>query len=166
MVISEPMSDKLNQQITAEFAAAHLYLAMACAFDRMGLKILSKRFLLQYEEEHEHAMKFLHYVHNVGAVVTLDAIPKPSGEFKNVRSIVRTALKSEQEITRKIYDIVALAESEKDYATSSFLQWFVDEQVEEVSNMRDLLTLVEMAGDNMLQVEARIRHEMTSSTRK
>ncbi len=63
-----------------------------------------------------------------------------------------------------INDLVALAESEDDYATRSFLNWFVDEQVEEVSSMTDLLTLVKLARGNMLQVEARVRHEMGKKT--
>lgn len=160
MMISEAMNAKLNEQITAEFSAGHLYLAMACGFDGMGLKIMHQRFLIQAAEEREHAMKILHYIHEVGGVVTLDTIPKPAGEFASPENIVRAALESEEHITRMVNEIVALAESEKDYATHSFLQWFVNEQVEEVSSMRDLLGLVRMAGGEMLQVEARVRHEM------
>ncbi|MHC4697996.1 MAG: ferritin [Planctomycetota bacterium] len=160
MMISEAMNAKLNEQITAEFSAAHSYLAMACAFDGMGLKIMHQRFLIQAAEEREHAMKILHYIHEVGGVVALDVIPRPAGEFSSPEAIVRTALESEEHVTRMINNLVALAESEKDYATHSFLQWFVTEQVEEVSSMRDLLGLVRMAGGEMLQVEARVRHEM------
>ncbi len=161
MMISDAMNVKLNEQVAVEFAAAHVYLAMACALDRMGLKILAARFLAQYEEERGHALKILHYVQEVGGTVTLDGVSKPAGDYTNVEAIVQTALESERDVTRKINDLVALADSEKDYASRSFLNWFVDEQVEEVSSMSDLLTLVQLAGDNMLQVEARIRHEMT-----
>ena len=69
---------------------------------------------------------------------------------------------SEVIITKKVNELVAQAERENDYATRSFLQWFVDEQVEEVSTMTELLQLVKLAGDNVLQVEARVRHEMVS----
>ncbi len=161
-MISETMNARLNQQIAAEFSTAHSYLAMTCALDRMGLKILAKWFLAQQEEEREHAMKILHYVQEVGGTVTLEDIDKPAPKFKNVEAVVRAALQSEQNVTQMINKLVALAESEKDYATRSFLNWFVDEQVEEVARMTDLLTLVQLAGDNMLQVEARVRHEMMS----
>ncbi len=161
MMISDAMNAKLNGQVATEFSAAHLYLAMACALDRMGLKILAARFVAQYEEERGHALKILHFVQEVGGNVTLDGISKPTAEYTNVETIVRTALESERDTTRKINDLVALADSENDYATRSFLNWFVDEQVEEVASMSDLLTLVQLAGDNMLQVEARVRHEMT-----
>ena len=160
MMISTAMNAKLNEQIGAEFAAAHAYLAMSCAFDRMALKTLAKRFLKQYDEEREHAMKILHYVQEVGGTVALEAVAKPKKDYKNTEAIVSTALQNEKDITAKINDLVTLADSEKDYATRSFLQWFVDEQVEEVSSMTDLLNVVKLAGDNVLQVEALVRHQM------
>lgn len=162
-MISQKMNEKLNEQITAEFAAAHHYLAMACSFDAMGFKIMAARFMAQYQEEKEHAMKIVRYVQEVGGKVVLDGIAKPRTEFDSVEDIVVTALESEKSITAKINDLVALADSEKDYASRSFLGWFVDEQVEEVSSMTDLLNLVKLAGGNMLQVEARVRHEMLAA---
>ena len=164
MMISAAMNKELNDQIAAEFAAAHAYLAMACAFDRMGLKILGKRFTGQYEEELEHGLKLLDYVQRVGGVVALEEVPKPEAKFASAEAIVRAALASELHITALINALVTLADSEKDYATRSFLKWFVDEQVEEVSSMTDLLNLVELAGGNMLQVEARVRHEMSGAS--
>jgi len=160
MMISTAMNAKLNDQIGAEFAAAHAYLAMSCAFDHMALKVLAKRFLKQHDEECEHAMKILHYVQEVGGTVSLEAIAKPKKDYKSMEAIVSTALQNELDITAKINDLMTLAESEKDYATRSFLQWFVDEQVEEVSSMTDLLNVVKLAGENMLQVEALVRHQM------
>jgi ferritin len=160
MMISTAMNAKLNEQIGAEFAAAHAYLAMSCAFDRMALKTLAKRFLKQHDEERSHAMKILHYVQEVGGTVSLEAIAKPKKDYKNVEAIVSTALQNEKDITAKINDLMSLSESEKDYATRSFLEWFVDEQVEEVSTMTDLFNVVKLAGDNMLQVEALVRHQM------
>ncbi len=161
MMISEAMNAKLNDQVTAEFGAAHKYLSMACVFDRMGLKILCARFIEQYEEELDHAMRIVHYLREVGGTVKLEGVTKPPADFKSVEQIVQAALDSEWDITRKINDLVTLADSEKDYATRSFLKWFVDEQVEEVSSMSDLLTLVKLAGPNILQVEARVRSEMS-----
>ena len=160
MMISTAMNAKLNDQIGAEFAAAHAYLAMSCDFDRMALKVLAKRFLKQHDEECEHAMKILHYLQEVGGMVSLEAIAKPKKDYKNMEAIVSTALQNEKDITAKINDLMTLAESEKDYATRSFLQWFVDEQVEEVSSMTDLLNVVKLAGDNLLQIEALVRHQM------
>jgi len=160
MMISTTMDAMLNDQIGAEFAAAHAYLAMACVFDNMSLKALSGRFFKQYNEELEHAMRIVRYVLEVGGTVTLDAIAKPKKDYKNAEAIVSTAVQNEMDITAKINDLVTLAEKERDYATRSFLQWFVDEQVEEVSTMTELLNVVKLAGNNVLQVEAAVRHQM------
>ncbi|MFQ5592495.1 MAG: ferritin [Phycisphaerae bacterium] len=164
MMISAAMNAKLNEQLAAEFSAAHEYLSMACALEAMDLKVLSKRFQIQSEEEREHGMKIVRYVHDVGGTVTLDAIAKPSCEFSSPEAVVRKALESERRIAKMINDLLTFAESEKDHATRSFLQWFVDEQVEEVASMRDLLSLVQMACQNMLQVEARVRHDMAGQS--
>ncbi len=160
MMISQTMCDKLNGQIKLEFSAAYQYLSMACTFDTMGLKILSQLFNQQYAEEREHALKILGYVQEVGGSVKLEAVPKPCGDYKSVQAIVEAALESEFEVTRAIGGLMDAAIAEKDHATQSFLKWFVDEQVEEVSSMSDLLTLVKLAGDNVLQVESRVRHQM------
>lgn len=157
MLIPQTVVDRLNQQIADEFHAAHNYVAMACRFDGMGLKMLAKWFFRQGEEEREHGMKLLNYVLEVGGEVKLGSIDTPSGDMSSPISIVQTALDQEREVTRCIHEIVTLAEQHKDYSTRSFLNWFIDEQVEEVATMTDLLQLVKMAGDNnLLQVEARV----------
>jgi len=159
-MISEAMNAKLNEQVAVEFDAAQQYLAMACSFDTMGYKILAKRFFAQYEEERTHAMKIIDYTHSVGGCVTLKAVDAPKSDFQSVEEIIRMALDSEERITAMINDLVTLAASENDHATQSMLTWFVDEQVEEVSSMRDLLQLVKLSNGNVLQVENRVRHEM------
>jgi bacterioferritin B len=166
MQISKAMNAKLNEQITAEFAASHKYLAMACAFDGMGLKYLRNRFFKQQEEEHGHAMKVLRYVLEVGGTVKPEGAPKPKSDYKSVGEMVKAAVESEEHVTRLIHELVALAEKEHDYATRSFLNWFVDEQVEEISTMTDLLRIVELAGDNVLQVEGFVRHQLVEAAGK
>ena len=157
MTISEPMARQLNEQITHELFSAHLYLAMSCAFNHMGLPILAKWFNDQADEERAHAMKIVNYVQDVGAPVRIDALLKPQGFSDSATEIVSVAVEHEVTITRQINELVALAESEKDYATRSFLQWFLDEQVEEVATVNGLLQLVKMGGDkHMLEVEARV----------
>jgi len=160
MMISKNMNGRLNEQIKAEFFASHKYLGMACSFENLGLRVLAKRFFQQSEEEREHALKIIRYVVEVGGVVELHAIDKPPKQYPSVEAIVAAALDSENAVTEMINSLVTAADSEKDYATRSFLQWFVDEQVEEVSTMTDLLAWVKMAGANLLQVELRLRQDM------
>ncbi len=157
MPIPAPLLKKLNEQIANEFHAAHNYLAMACRFDELGLKILSQWFLRQGEEEREHGKKILHYLLEVGAKIELKGIGEPKGDLSSPATIVQTALDQEIAVTNQIHAMVALAEEHKDYATRSFLTWFIDEQVEEVASMTELLQLVKMAGDqHLLQVEMRV----------
>lgn len=164
MMISKKMNKRLNGQITNEFFAAHTYLDMSCAFCDIGLNIMAKWFRHHGDEERRHAMKILEYVHEVGAKVRLDAIPRPADRPATPQAMVQAALDHELLVTQQINDLVSLADTEKDYATRSFLQWFVDEQVEEVSVVTELLQLIELAdGKNMLQVEARVAKMLDAS---
>ncbi len=157
MMISEAMNKGLNDQITNELFAAHTYLAMACKLDTMGLAQMSKWFRHHAAEEHSHGMKIVDYISSVGGAVTLDAIPKPEGEYASLEAIVQSALEHELYVTKRINDLMAVAEEQKDYATRGFLQWFVDEQVEEVAIVSEVLNLVKMAeGRNLLHVESRV----------
>ena len=158
-MISAAMNAKLNEQVTNELAASHSYLAMSCAFDELGLKVLSKRFFAQADEERDHALKLVKYIQEVGGTVTLDAVPKPKAKYGSPLAILKAALDAELNVTQQVNELVGLADKEKDYASRSFLQWFVDEQVEEVASMRHLVQLAELAKD-MFQVENRLRHEM------
>jgi ferritin len=161
MMISEKVNQALNRQITNEFGASHSYLAMACCFHEMGLKIFAKRFHDQANEEREHALKILKYVEDVGGKASLDAIPKPKTGYTSTMGIIEAAVASERTVTGQIHELVALAETEKDYATRSFLRWFVDEQVEEVSSMLEIQQWVNMAGEkNLLYVETRLAQAM------
>ena len=157
MLISETMNQRLNKQMTNEFYAAHLYLDMSCAFIDRGLNIIARWFRGHAHEERVHAMKIFDYVHEVGGHVRLDAIPQPAERPASVEEIVQAALDHELLVTGQINDLMSLADSEKDYATRSFLQWFVDEQVEEVSVVTEVLRLIKLAeGKHMLEVEARV----------
>lgn len=165
MLISEAMNRKLNEQITNEMNASQKYLAMACCFERMGLKVFARRFLEQANEERGHALKIMKYVVEVGGAPLIDAVSKPQGDYDSARAMVEAALHSELTVTKQIYDLVALAEQERDYATRSFMNWFVDEQVEEVSSMEELLQLVRMAGDAYIfQLEGRLMAMMKAES--
>lgn len=159
MGLSDGMVRQLNEQVTAEFGAAHAYLAMSCALDAMGLKVLAQFFHRQSEEEHGHGRKIIGYLQEVGAPVRLEAITKPQSDFASVADIAQAALASEERITAMIHALADRAEQEKDFPTRSFVNWFIDEQVEEVATMTGLVGIVKLAGSNLLQLEARVRHE-------
>jgi len=157
MMISKKMNAALNKQIGNEISSSHTYLAMSCCLDGMGLKVLAAHYRKQSEEERTHALKIVDYVHDVGGSVILDPIPKPKSEYATVRAIVQASVDAELTVTAQINDLVAMSEKERDYATRTFLNWFVAEQVEEVSSMTELLQWVTLAGEqNLLQVENRL----------
>lgn len=160
MMISQAMQGKLNEQIGHEFGASHAYMAMACWFEQRSLNALGKRFRQQSAEEREHAIKIIDYLLEVGARPKLGALAEPKADYANVPDVIAAALEQEKTVTSQINALVDLADKENDHATRSFLQWFVDEQVEEVSSMQTLLDVAKMAGSNLLQLEAYVRHTL------
>ncbi|GMU37038.1 MAG: ferritin [Phycisphaerae bacterium] len=164
MTVSDAMNRQLNEQIANELGSYYTYLAMSCELFDMGYKVLSKFFSRQAEEERGHAMKFLHYLQEVGSPVRLAALPAPKTSFGSPLAIAQGALDQEQIVTRQIHELVALAEKDRDYPTQSFLTWFVDEQVEEVRSMRDLVQLIQRAGDqHLLFAEHRVAQMMAEA---
>lgn len=160
-MISKKINTLLNQQVAYEFGAAYKYLAMSLWFDDQGLKIFAKRFQQQADEEREHAMRITKFIQDTGGQVVLEAVAKPDGKYASARAAVEAALNSEKTVTKQVHDLMDAADAEKDYATRSFLKWFVDEQVEEESSMNDLLQLLDMAGEkNLFQVETRLAQSM------
>ena len=157
MMISEKMNEKLNDQINYELYSSYIYLAMAAAFEKMGLKVFAQYYYTQSDEERMHAMKIFKFVVDVAGNIILKSIDEPKARYDSVEEIVQIARDHEMKVTKRINDLVALAEAEKDFATRSFLQWFVDEQVQEVATAEELLALVKMAGPSqMLNLEYRI----------
>lgn len=152
MMISETMAAKLNQQVKEEFFSYWTYLAMSYSFQAMGLKGFAKWFQLQADEEKEHALKIAHYMVEQGAHVKLLALDTPKSDYSSALEIAQATLEHEKHITRCINELMDLAGKENDHATASFLGWFIDEQVEEVSNAQQLLDMVKLADDNRVQL--------------
>jgi len=161
MPISEAMNSKLNEQIRNEFNAAHIYLSMACMFESRSLRTLATLFRNQVDEERGHAMRILDYVLEAGGKVKILSIPEPPPEWPTVVAAIEAALAHERKVTGQINELVALAEKEKDYATRNFLNWYVNEQVEEEASMGHLLEVAKMAGEHLLQLEAYVGRLLT-----
>ncbi len=158
-MISEGMERAINEQIGHELYSSHAYLMIAAHMDSLGLKVLAAKFFQQAAEERMHAMKFLRYLLDAGATVRVPAVPAPTVEPASVLDGVELSLRQELEVTRLINGLLALAHEEKDYATASFLKWFIDEQVEEVAWVSDLIQLIRHAGEqHLLIVENRLMH--------
>jgi ferritin len=160
MMISEKMAARLNEQVRNEFFAYWSYLAMAFAFEDMGLKIFAKWFYAQATEEQGHAMKIAQYLLDQGATVRLMDLPAPKTDFSSALEIVEAALQHELNVTKQVNEIVDLAVGESDHATRKFIDWKVEEQVEEVSTSQELVHMVKMAAGpgQLFMLEGRLYH--------
>ncbi len=153
MLISKTLENAINRQVTNEFGASMQYLSIAAYFDNEDLEQLSSFFFRQADEERMHAMKFANYILEAGGQLRIAEIPAAKYDFKNAEEAVQAALDWELEVTRQINGIMEIAVQEKDFIAQTFLQWFVTEQLEEVSTMSTVLSVVRRAKDNLLLVE-------------
>ncbi len=159
MLISRELASAFNQQIGNEFGASMQYVAIAAHFQQRQLTLLSKLFLQQAEEERAHAMKFVQYVLDTKGDLQLPPIAAPKPTFGSSEEAVAAALAWEEDVTKQIGALMDLAVKESDYLAQSFLQWFIDEQLEEVVKMDRLLGVVRQSGEkNLLMVEAYLVH--------
>jgi ferritin len=159
MLISETLNAALNAQVGHELGNSHQYVAIAAYFEGECLFGLAKLFSRQAEEEREHAMKFVKFILDAGGKVALPAVPAPRNEFGSAENAAQLSYDSEVRTTRQIYDLVELAASEKNHIATNFLQWFVSEQLEEVSAAGTRLSVIKRAGPSVLMVEAYLAHD-------
>lgn len=153
MLISENLAKAISGQVGNEFGAMLQYVAVASYFDRESLPELAGKFYDQAEEEKTHAMKLAHHVTDAGGKLELPSIAAPTSDIESAEQAVQLALDWEIEVTQQINDLMRIAVEESDYLAQNMLQWFVDEQLEEVTSMETLLRTVQRAGDNLLHVE-------------
>jgi ferritin len=159
MLISRELAAAFNEQIGHEFGASLQYVSIASYFNQRHLTLLASLFFTQADEEQMHARKFVQYVLDTKGELKIPAIPAPSPTFPSAEAAVQAALGWEEEVTRQITGLMDLAVKENDYLAQSFLQWFIDEQLEEVVKMDRLLGVVKQSGEkNLLMVEAYLVH--------
>jgi ferritin len=159
VLISATLAKAFNQQIGHEFGASLQYLSIAAHFYGRSLTLLAKLFEQQADEEKQHAMKFIKYLQDTQGGLRIPAIPAPEPSFATAEEAVQAALKWEKEVTRQVTALMDQAVKENDYLAQSFLQWFIDEQLEEVVKMERLLSVIKQSGEkNLLMVEAYLVH--------
>jgi ferritin len=152
MRISSQMVKAINDQIAYEASATNAYVAIGSWCERTGFEGSAAFFFEQANEENTHMLKFVHYLNDAGAEAIIPATEKPKGTFTSLESTFQAGLKSEQTVTKLISNLVEITEKEKDRATYSFLQWFVNEQVEEETLFQTILQKFEVLGRDKLAV--------------
>jgi bacterioferritin B len=159
LLISRDLTQAFNAQIGHEFGASLQYVSIGAHFQQRQLTLLARLFFAQADEERQHAMKFVKYILDAKGELQLPAIAAPTATFASAEDALGAALKWEQEVTKQITGLMEMAVKEGDYLAQSFLQWFVDEQLEEVVKMDRLLSVIRQSGEkNLLMVEAYLVH--------
>jgi ferritin len=155
--------EKLNEQIGYEFAASQQYIAIAVHYDAETLPRLAATFYQQAVEERNHAMMLVQYLLDVGEPVRIPGVAEPQASFGDIAEPVALALDQEKRVSAQISALAGAAREEGNYMGEQFMQWFIKEQVEEVSSMSDLLAVVERSRENPMIVEEYIARERPSA---
>lgn len=146
-MLSEKMQSALNTQINKEIYSAYLYLSMAAYCEAKNLKGFANWMTVQVQEELSHAGKFFNFLADRGGKIILQPIDGPETEWDSPQAVFEHVYRHEQIVTGLINELVKLAREENDYATESFLKWFIDEQVEEEASASEVLEKIKLAGD-------------------
>ena len=152
MKISKEMKKSLNSQILMEGYASNYYLSMASWCMTTGYDGSAKFLLLQSDEERMHMLKIIQYMNDMGVGATIPALKQPPSSFETLESIFTIALKNEQAVTTSFDKMVELAQKDNDHATFNFLQWFVNEQIEEEKTMETILQKFDLLGRDKIAV--------------
>ena len=152
-LISERMAKALSGQVGSEFAADIRYTLMGAYFEREGLPVLAGFCYKQADGERRHGRRIARYVTQAGGRLEIPIIEVQQATFTSAEESVRMALEHEVEVAGRFNQLTELAIQESDYLTKNFLEWFVNEQLEEVATLDELLKTIRRAGDNLLLVE-------------
>jgi len=145
--MSEKLLNALNDQFNFELLSGYYYLAMAAHCESENMRGMSHFLVKQAHEEYEHAMKFYAFINDMDGKVKAQAMPEPKNDYSSFLEIFETALHHEKVVTQRIYDLLDMAKEENNHATINFLQWFVEEQLEEENSMKDIIFKLEGVKD-------------------
>ena len=148
MKINAKVEGVLNHQVNAEFWSAYMYLSMSAWFEEKGLKGFANWMHVQFQEELTHALKIFNFVLGRQGTIKLQPIEAVPIEWSGILNVMEETYKHEVKVTAMIYKCLDVAEIEKDRATVSMLQWFVDEQIEEETNVDNIINHLKLIGND------------------
>jgi ferritin len=151
-MLHKKVEDICNRQIEREGYSSALYLSMASWAENNGLPGVASWLYVQSDEERLHMLKFIKYINERGGKALIPAFKKPVSEFKGAEEVFQQVLKHEEFITASINEIVQLTLELKDFTTHSFLQWFVNEQIQEESSARMILDKLKLVGKSNMYI--------------
>ncbi len=167
MLLSEKLNDALNEQVGNEFGASLQYVAIAAYFDSDNLPALARHFYMQATEERDHAMRFVKFIVDADGRLAIPAVPAPRSEFNSAEEAVQLSLDWERTVTDQINALMDVAIKENNHIARNSLEWFINEQLEEMASMERLLGMVRRAGEpGLLLVESYLTQEGLMATPK
>jgi len=143
-MLKKKIEEAMNGQLNREFYSAYLYLSMAGYFEHKSLPGFSHWMKIQYQEEIAHTMKFFKYINERGGRVVLTSVKAPPDDWNSPLNVFEETMKHEEEVTENINELLDIAMKEKDHATTNFLQWYIEEQVEEEANVSNIIAQLKM----------------------
>lgn len=149
-MLIKKIEDVLNEQIGKEAYSSNLYLSMATWSEIAGFEGVSNWFYAQADEERMHMLKFVKYINERGGHAVIPTIDAPPATFESIQTIFKAVIEHEQYITNSINEIVFHCIESKDYTTHNWIQWFVNEQIEEEANVRSIIDKLKLAGNHSL----------------
>lgn len=158
-MLTKKLQDALNEQINKEFFAEYLYLSMSAYLESIEMEGFANYFNVQAQEEHFHAMKMFNFVHDKGGRVILKSLKEPKSEYTSVVNVIEESLEHERYVTKSINELMDVAIKENDHSVKSFLEWYVDEQVEEeatISRLLAKLKLINGEGFGLLTLDSQL----------
>lgn len=147
-MVSNKLHEALNAQINAELWSAYLYLSMSLDAENKGLKGVANWFHVQFKEEQDHARILMNYLLSRNGEVKLTPIAEVRTSWTSALEMFKDTLEHEKKVTAMIHDLTVIADGDKDYASMNMLAWFVDEQVEEEENAREMIAAFDAVEDN------------------
>jgi len=147
-VLSQSLLDALNEHMNKEFYSSYYYLSMSAYCESINLGGFGHWLRAQSAEEYGHALKFYDYINSRGGRIVLKPVAQPPVEFQSPQDIFEKVLEHERHVTAAINELYAKAVAENDYATQTFLQWFINEQVEEEKTASDIVEQVKMVASS------------------
>lgn len=151
----------ISDQIRSEFTASQQYIAIAVYFDGADLPQLAKHFYAQAVEERNHAMMLVQYLLDRDVDAEIPGVDAVCNRFDTPRDALALALSQERTVTEQISRLASVAREEGDYLGEQFMQWFLKEQIEEVSSMATLVRIADRAGANLFHIEDFVARELT-----
>ncbi len=147
-MLSDDMQQRLNAQLNAELYSAYLYLSMSAYFESLDLDGFANWMRVQFQEEQMHGLKIFDFISSRGGRVVLAPIDGPATEWQSPEHAFAEVYRHEQKVTGLINALASAAAAEPDHATGTFLQWFVNEQVEEEESANRILRNLKLIGSD------------------